>query len=99
MAGYSISRMVEPHKDQAYVEAFFTKKNKDLYVILPTYVKQFTLRDIPVAAGAKVTILASGKAVPTKRKGRFLVLDLSGFKPGDLPAKHLAFKIENAGSF
>lgn len=99
MAGYSISRMVEPHKDQAYVEAFFTKKNKDLYVILPTYVKQFTLRDIPVAAGAKVTILASGKAVPTKRKGQFLVLDLSGFKPGDLPAKHLVFKIENAGSF
>jgi alpha-L-fucosidase len=99
MAGYSIAKMTEPRKDQAYVEAFFTRKGKDLYVILPRYVSSFTLRDLPIAAGAKVSYLGNGKTVPVSRKGRNLVMDLSKFRPDELPSKHIVLKIQNAGSF
>lgn len=97
MAGYSIAKMVEPKKDEAFVEAFFTRKGKDLYVILPAYVSAFTLRDLPVAAGASATLLATGQAVGLKKSGSHTVLDLSKIKPGQVPAKPIVLKIRNAG--
>ena len=57
MAGYSISKMVVPVKDTANIECFFTRKNKDLYCILPSYRPGFELKNISPAATTKLTVL------------------------------------------
>ncbi len=53
MAGYNIAKMIIPQKDTAYVECFFTRKNKDLYCILPFYKSKFVLKNIKLPASAK----------------------------------------------
>ncbi|KYP14264.1 alpha-L-fucosidase [Flavihumibacter sp. CACIAM 22H1] len=98
MAGYSIAKMTEPKKEDAYVEAFFTQKGRDLYIILPRYVTHFTLRDKTIAAGATASCLANGLPVQLKKSGKNLVFDLSTFRPDQLPAKHIVLKVKNAGA-
>jgi alpha-L-fucosidase len=98
MAGYSIAKLTEPKKEEAYVEAFFTRKGKDLYIILPRFVNSFTLRNMQLAAGASAVALGNGLAVPMKKAGKNYVFDLSKFKPDQLSAKHIVLKIKNAGA-
>ena len=86
MADYSIAKMVMPKKDTAYVECFFTQKNKDLYCTVPSYRDKLVLRNIAMKATTKVTLLGSGKTIPIKKEGANLVLDLSVMKPSDVSA-------------
>jgi alpha-L-fucosidase len=95
MAGYSVAKMTVPNKDSAYIEAFFTKKGKDLYCILPKYVTEFRLRNRLLPAGAVVTILGSNAAVSFKNEKTDCVIDLSRVKPGDAPGELVVLKLKN----
>jgi alpha-L-fucosidase len=84
MADYSTAKMVLPKKDTAFVECFFTQKNKNLYVTVPSYREKLTLKNIFISPTTKVTLLGSEKIIPTKKEGPNVVLDLSALKPTDI---------------
>lgn len=96
MAGYSIGNLVKPKGDTAYIECLFTKKGRDVYVTLPSYRPQLRLRNITMKQGADISVLDLKKRVPYKQQGADCVLDLSGFKPGDVPAELIVLKLQNA---
>jgi len=96
MAGYSVSNLVKPSKDNAHIEAFFTAKNKDLYCIVPGYRSSITLRNFKPAAGTKISILGNSKSLPFKQTGNDCIIDLSGLKPGELSAEVFVIKLRNA---
>ncbi len=96
MAGYSIAEMVKPRDTLAHVEVFFTTKGKDLFCILPAYMRQFRLHNFKAAAGAKAFILSRGnKVLPLKNTGGDCLIDLSGLKPGDVPGELFVIKIKD----
>ena len=96
MAGYSIMKLTQPNKDTAYVEGFFTAKNKDLFLVVPKYREQVKIRNFKPSAGAKVSILATGKPLLLQQKGNDCVIDLSKMKPGEIPSDIFVLKLANA---
>jgi alpha-L-fucosidase len=97
MADYSISKMVIPTNDAAYVECFFTRKGKDLYCILPAYSKKFTLKNMTWNGNMQASLLGSTKVCPLKKQGTNLEVDLSSILPGDFsPSGILVIKLTNA---
>ena len=96
MAGYSALERTKPRKDQAYIEAFFTKKKNDLYVIVPGYQKSFTVRNFKPAAGARFSVLGVKGNISFRQSGADCVVDLSTLKPGDVNAD--LFVIKAAGA-
>ncbi len=97
MANYSIVKLVVPQKDSAYIECFFTKKNKDLYCILPSFSSTLKLKDIKLSPVVKATVLGSSKAFSWKQQGKNIIIDLSAIKPGDIsPSGIFVIKLSNA---
>jgi alpha-L-fucosidase len=96
MAGYSVTQLIKPQKDTAYVEAFFTRKGKDLFCILPKYMPKFKLRDRHIKTNTTATVLGNGKAITWRNSGKDAIVDLSGLKPGDASPELLVIKLENA---
>jgi alpha-L-fucosidase len=97
MAGYSISKMVVPVKDTASIECFFTRKNKDLYCILPSYRPTFVLMNISLAPNSKLTVLGTSKNILWKQQGKDVILDLSAIRPGDIDRNNVfVIKLGNA---
>jgi alpha-L-fucosidase len=96
MAGYSIAQLIKPQRDTAYVEAFFTKKDKDLYCILPAYTPQFKLRTFHAGINTVATILGSDKTLKLKNAGSDCIIDLSGLKPGEVSSELLVIKLKQA---
>jgi len=96
MAGYDVAKMVQPTKSQAYVEAFYTTKGKDLYCIYPAYTPMLRVRNIKAGKNVKATLLGSDKVLNIKRSGNDCIVDISGLQPGELPAELIVLKLENA---
>lgn len=96
MAGYSITKLTEPNNDTAYVEGFFTKRNKDLFLIVPQYRESVKLRSFKPAPGTKISILGTGKPVLFQQKGADCVIDLSKMKPGEMAGDLFVLKLANA---
>lgn len=96
MAGYDISKMVQPNKDSAYIEQFYTRKGKDLYCIVPQYRQQVVIKGFKPAAASTVTLLGSTKALKSRQSGADLVIDLSVLQPADLQQSPFVIKV--AGS-
>jgi len=95
MAGYSVADLIKTDRTGAHIEAFFTSKGKDLYVILPHYVKQFQLRSYSLPAGAKVSLLGCNTQPSVKQKGENLLIDLSVLRLGEVDPDLLVLKISN----
>jgi alpha-L-fucosidase len=97
MAGYSISKMVVPVKDTASIECFFTRKNKDLYCILPSYRPWFELKNISPGTTTKLTVLGTSKNIPWKQQGKNVMIDLSALRPGEIDRNNVfVIKLANA---
>jgi alpha-L-fucosidase len=97
MAGYSISKMVVPVKDTANIECFFTRKNKDLYCILPSYRPGFELKNISPGTTTKLTVLGTSKNIPWKQHGKNVMIDLSALRPGEIDRNNVfVIKLANA---
>jgi alpha-L-fucosidase len=59
------------------IEAFFTRKERDLYAILPRWKSgEFVLKGIVLPETSRVTMLASGKEVSWQARGQDTVLQL-----------------------
>jgi alpha-L-fucosidase len=84
MAGYNIAKMVIAKKDTASIECFFTKKNKGLFCIVPSYRQQLILSGIQLPASAKASLLGVSSAITFKQQGNNVVINLSAIKPGDI---------------
>lgn len=95
MAGYSAAKLIEPKPDAAHVEMFFTRKNKDLYCFLPKYSARVTLKNYNIKPSTLVTVLGSTKVVLSSNVGKDCVVDLSAFKPGEIPAELLVLKFKD----
>jgi alpha-L-fucosidase len=97
MADYSIAKMVIPKKDTASVECFFTKKNKDLYCIVPSYREKLTLKNFAVKPNSKVTLVGSGKIITAKKEGINWVIDFSSIRPNEIsPSGIFVIKFSDA---
>ncbi len=86
MASYSAAKMVIPNKDTAYVQCFFTQKNKALYCIVPSYQQQLKLNNTRLSAGMVVSVLGTSKKITAKQMGKDVIIDLSALRPGDVSA-------------
>lgn len=84
MAGYSIAKMVVPKKDTANVECFFTRKNKDLYCILPAYQSKFILKNMKLPAATKASVLGATNKCTWKQEGNNIVIDLTAINATDI---------------
>ncbi len=96
MAGYSAAKLVQPKKDAAHVEYFFTKKGNTLYCVVPSYSPKIRIKNTTLSSATKASILGNGKFVPFKKEGKDFVVDLSSLEPGDVPAELFVVKLENA---
>jgi alpha-L-fucosidase len=96
MAGYSIAEMIKPRKDQAYVEAFFTKKGKDLYCIVPGYKKEVRIKNFKAAAGTSAALLENNEPLTARQTGADFVVDLSKIRPGQISPDLFVIKLGNA---
>ncbi len=97
MADYSIAKMVVPRKDTAYVECFFTQKNRDVYCIVPSYKEKLVLKNVPFKPSVKASVLGVNKSIPYKKEGSNCVLDLSTLRPGDISSLGIfVIKLEGA---
>jgi alpha-L-fucosidase len=96
MAGYDIAQMVKPVKEQAYVEAFYTTKGKDLYCIYPSYTRQFRIRNFKAKPNTKASILGSDTVLNIKKSGNDSLVDVSKLHPGDVDGTLIVLKLENA---
>ena len=97
MAGYSISKMVVPVKDTASIECFFTRKNKDIYCILPSYRSAFVLKNFSLPSNTRLTVLGTSKNILWKQQGKDVTIDLSVLRPGDIDRNSVfVIKLANA---
>jgi len=95
MAAYDVAELLKPKTGQAHIEYFFTKKDKDLYCIVPSYTQQVRLRDFIPTSAVKAILLGSGRNLSCKRSGNDCVIDLSLLKPGEVSAEMFVIKLEN----
>jgi len=93
MADYDITEMVQPSKAHAHIEMFFTRKDDNLYCIVPAYAPRLLIRNYTAPAGARASILGSKAPVRLQQQGRDCALDLSALHPGDAPGKLFVIKI------
>lgn len=79
MVKYDIENFVDRKEaGQAVVECFFTAKDGDLYAIVPGWpdARQFTVKDVKLSAGSKVTLLGRSEPLPWKASSSGIVIDL-----------------------
>jgi alpha-L-fucosidase len=84
MAAYKVANLVVPKKDTAYIKAFFTKKENDVYCILPSYRTSITIKNLKLPTTTQTTILGSNVKCTWKQKGKDVFIDLSHLRPGDI---------------
>lgn len=86
---------------QAQIEAFFTRKGKDLYAILPHWPGgNFRLRNIAAARQAKVTLLGAAGNIEWRRDGGDTVITMPSYPAaGEAPsAVHQAWVLKLEGA-
>ena len=99
---YDILRIagLEPDGGKARKMAFFTRKQDDLYAIVPGYPRgSLVLEGVKAPTGASVTMLGlPGDLEWTQRKGG-LVISVPSRTPEELPCRYAyAFKIESGAA-
>lgn len=95
MAGYDITKMLQPTPGKAHVEAFFTRKGKDLYCIVPGYRAQLKIKNLAAKPATRVSVLGTARAFRWQQVGKDGVIDLSGLRPGDVPPDAFVVRLEN----
>ena len=76
-----IEQTLSPKPGQAAKEAFFTQKADKLFVIMPIWHQQLTLKDLKLKAGSTAKLLATNQTVQLTQKGNNLVLSLPNYEP------------------
>ena len=84
MANYNVAKLVQPQKDSAYIETFFTKKGDAIYCIVPSYRNTLTIRDLKLPPHSTASILGSEVKINWKQKAKDIELDLTTLKPNSI---------------
>jgi alpha-L-fucosidase len=95
---YDIAKMVDsPPVGAARIEAFFTVKNGDLFVLTPRWPHQgLTIPNLKLRPDGRATLLASRQTVPWRAEGSGI--RLAAPAPGDSPASPVyVFRISGLG--
>lgn len=92
-----LKQTIDPEPGYAVREVFFTKKDKDVFAIVPKWPKEhLVIRDFKIADNTQVSLLGSDVKIDFKQVGADLVLNVPHLTPDELPAKYAyAFKISN----
>lgn len=96
MTGYDITKLVNKSGvDAAVIEAFFTRKNRDLYAIIPHWPgRQIILQGLALAKESKVSILGTNQSAKWKNVKDGVVVELGEFPYQSLsPKDALTIKI------
>jgi len=96
MAGYSPLQRTVPNKEQAYIEAFFTRKGRDLFAFVPGFKKSLLLRGFKPSGGASLSILGVNKKLSYRMVGKDCLIDLSSVQPGEINADLFVIRLSNA---
>jgi alpha-L-fucosidase len=89
----NVAKLIQPKQNEAHIEYFFTKKDSDLYCIVPAYTPQMRIRDLKIATNTKASILGRNKSFTCKQSGSDCIIDLSQTKPGEIPAEMFVVKL------
>jgi alpha-L-fucosidase len=95
MAGYDVAELIKAKSNAAHVEMFLTKKDKDLFCIVPNYTPELRIRNVLPKAGSSVTLLSNGKALKWKASGKDCIVDLRTVLPSDIVSGILTVRIAN----
>lgn len=95
MSGYNISQLIHVEGSKAHIEMFFTQKGKNLYCIIPQYMRKVTIQDFGPAGGATVSVLGYGQKIKWLRKGKYCEIDLSAIRP-DVIEMPLVIEFKNS---
>jgi len=90
---FDITQIVKHVKNQAYIQMFFTRKNTDLYCVVPQYSQKISVDGISPCEKMKVNILGCQKQILWKINNNRLEIDLSHLQPGDIEGKIFVIKI------
>ncbi len=96
---YDLMGMIgpEPRDGKAVKQCFFTAKDGALYAIIPYWPgKRVVLKDLKPAAGTRVSLLGSDRALKYSVEGADIAVYLDGIDPAALPFAH-AYTIKLAG--
>ena len=92
---YITDEKQEAINPEANKSIFFTKKGKDVYVILLNWPKsEVVLKGIKTTSGTKVTLLGSSKPVRSRNSGGNLSINVPQLTPDDYQPAYV-FKITN----
>ncbi len=95
-AHYDIAGMIVPKKDTAHIEAFYTTRGGNLYVIVPGKPAPFVIPGFKLPPGAAVEWLGSKTTVPFIQQKEGLLLQIKS-RPAEVPPGGIyVIKIRNA---
>jgi alpha-L-fucosidase len=91
---YDIAQMVDsPPAGAARIEAFFTVKNGDLYMMVPRWPRQpLAIPNLSLRPDARVTLLATGQSIPWRVEGSGIRLSPPPAAP-DVSAPVYVFRV------
>lgn len=91
--GFDVTELVKPSDNHAYIQMFFTRKNSDLYCIVPSWSPVITINGIRTGSGTQVSIPGLDKKVKWSMENNKLIINLSDLSPLDLKNKIFVIKI------
>lgn len=92
---FIMKQTVNPEPGYAVREIFFTKKENNVYAIVPKWPKnQLVIRNMKVSANTEITLVGTDIKIEFNQIGDNLVLSVPSLTPEELPCKHAyTFKI------
>jgi alpha-L-fucosidase len=91
--GFDVTDLVRSSGGKARIEMFFTRKGSDLYCIVPSYSQGIKIRGVCPSRATGVEILGCKVLPGWKFRKGIMMIDLSGFRPGDIGCSSFVIKI------
>ena len=96
---FILQQTIKPEKGNAVKEIFFTRKDNDLFAIVPLWPgKELVVRDLNLDDSSEITLLATKEKLNWKNSGDDLVISMPLFDPKNFTEEDyyaFAFKITN----
>ena len=96
-ADYILKQTVDPQPGYAVREAFFTQKDKDLFIIVPDWPQEdLVIRNLMPAPGFSIQLLGTELELEYEQKGKHLHIKVPSLSQEQLPCKYaFVFKLSS----